>query len=346
MRRFAAVAAAAATLIATACGHPFIPSSIAATGSEATAGQITTGVDLYVTHDYSLTETEALGKRDIAYIADVLRVQAIGIAWDLTVPDNTSDQVHADGPVTPATADISALTKIALSYHLQVEYRILFKVGGIDGVTESLHPGRLQLWFASLLNAETPYLKLAAANHVTEFVVGTELASIEGSPEWPWFFAVAGTFYHGILSYATWGDNFFSSHRRLPPIANYGVTAYPAVHLPETATVAQLTAAWVSFLDIAPASVRQQTAIDEIGIPAEAGAYADPWEWNNQHGVQDDEVQARWFTAACNAAVEAHMRAIFFWNVNLIDNPASPYSSLVKLEGRPASAAAIRNCGR
>ena len=57
-------------------------------------------------------------------------------------------------------------------------------------------------------------------------------------------------------------------------------------------------------------------------------------------------MQARWFEAACAAAVTAHMRAIFFWNVNLIDDPEQPFASLVKFEGRPESEAAIRNCGR
>lgn len=73
-----------------------------------------------------------------------------------------------------------------------------------------------------------------------------------------------------------------------------------------------------------PAPVLRRTAIDEVGIPAEAGAYADPWAWNNQHGAEDDQVQARWFEAVCDAATAAHMRAIYFWTVNLIDNPEDP----------------------
>jgi hypothetical protein len=110
--------------------------------------------------------------------------------------------------------------------------------------------------------------------------------------------------------------------------------------------VAQLTAAWTAFLNTAPVSTLRRTAIDEIGIPAEVGAYADPWAWNGQHGTQDDQVQARWFEAACDSAIATHIRAIFFWNVNLIDNPIHPFTSLVKFEGRPESESAIRNCGK
>jgi hypothetical protein len=349
-RRLAAAVTAAAALAVTGCGHPFIPASAYPQAAVALApgvtgtGALITGVDLYVTRDYSLADTETMGKRDIAWIARTLRVQAIGIAWDLSVPAGTSDVVEASAPVTPSVADIRALTRIAQTYHLRVEYRVLFQVAGRDGATESLRPSSQPRWFASLLSAETPYLRLAAQRHVGEFVVGTELANLEDSAQWPRFFADASRIYPGTLSDAAWGGNFFSAHPVLPPETDYGATAYPAVHLPDSATVAQLTAAWTSFLDREPASVLRRTAIDEIGIPAEAGAYAHPWAWNDQHGRQDDQVQARWFEAACAAARAAHMRAIYFWNVNLIDNPAHPYPSLVKFETRPASVAAIRNC--
>jgi hypothetical protein len=352
VRHLVAVATAAATLLVTACGHPFVPSSIGTQVASASAqstsriSAITTGVDLYITSNYSLSETEALGKRDIAWIARSLGVQAIGIAWDLSVPSDNSDEVLSKSPVTPSIADIQALTLIAQAYHLKVEYRILFRVDGKDGATESLRPQSQRLWFTSLLSAETPYLQLAAESNVHEFIVGTELSNFEGSAEWPRFFNDASAIYPGILSYASWGGNFFSSHRQLPPVADYGVTAYPSVKLPDSATVAQLTAAWTAFLNTAPVSTLRRTAIDEIGIPAEVGAYADPWAWNGQHGTQDDQVQARWFEAACDSAIATHIRAIFFWNVNLIDNPIHPFTSLVKFEGRPESESAIRNCGK
>jgi hypothetical protein len=39
------------------------------------------------------------------------------------------------------------------------------------------------------------------------------------------------------------------------------------------------------------------------------------------------------------------VRAIYFWNVNLSDNPANGvFSSAERFEGRPASEAAIRAC--
>jgi hypothetical protein len=45
------------------------------------------------------------------------------------------------------------------------------------------------------------------------------------------------------------------------------------------------------------------------------------------------------------AAGQEHMRAIYFWNVNLTDNPGDDlFASAVRFEGRSASEAAIRAC--
>lgn len=363
MRRFrGAVIAAACALAAVACGSTPAAtvttptptarptaSATTVTPSAPAAYKLTTGVDLYVTSDYSLAATTAMGERDIPWIASALKVGAIGIAFDLTIPSDTSDQVDAAGAATPAVADIAELTRIAQAYHLQVQYRILFRVNGSDGSAEKVNPASQAAWFSSLEAAEEPYLELAQNAGVSQFIAGTEVATIEGSTRWTAFFTWARSLYKGTLSYAAWGGSpsgggYFSARRKLPGVSLYGVTAYPNIYLPDTATVAQLTAAWTKFLDIAPADVLARTEIDELGIPAEAGAYSAPWAWNNQHGVTDDQVQGNWFTAACDAAKAARVPAIYFWNVNLDDDPADPSQGLTNIEGRAPGEAAIRGC--
>ncbi|MBO0805955.1 MAG: hypothetical protein J2P25_23150 [Nocardiopsaceae bacterium] len=363
------VVAVAAALAGTACGHPFTPAGYSPARPYSTVrpwtppppvappprGPMTVGVDLYDAQDYSVAETRVLGERAISYIANTLRVKSIGIAWDYAVPGWNSDTVLPASPGTPSLADIAALTSIARSHGLRVSYRALFTVTGVNGQSERLKPAHTKAWLNSLLTTETPALRLAASEHVGEFVVGTETASIEGSPLWHGFFTRAAALYHGTLSYATWGGSpqaggFFSAKRALPPVGRtglYGATAYPSVSLPSDAPVSKLTSAWESFLAHAPARVLRRTALDEVGIPAADGMYADPWEWNHVTGRPDDEVQARWFLAACAAAEREHMRAIYFWNVNLSDNPgAGLFASAVRFEGRPAAEAAIRSCQR
>jgi hypothetical protein len=364
-RAAAGVAVTAAAFAVAACGHPFSPENYSPARPYATvrpwtpspsvaavpSGPMAVGVDLYATQNYTVTQARALGRRAIAYIAKTLRVKSIGIAWDYEVPSWNSDRVLPESPMTPSIADIAALTAIAKSYGLKVHYRVLFAVKGANGVSQKLKPAHTKAWLESLLAAETPALRLAQSERVGEFVTGTETASVEGSPLWRGFYDRAFQIYGGTLSYATWGGSsraggFFSAKRALNvPAQLYGVTAYPSISLPPTATVSALTGGWKSFLATVPETVLRRTAIDEVGIPANDGMYADPWNWNAVTGTPDDRIQANWFAAACAAAEQEHLRAIYFWNVNLSDNPGlSTFASAERFEGRSASEAAIRGC--
>ncbi len=359
------VTAMALSLGAAACSGTAAPprhpgsSGSAASASAAAAvrqsGQKTApkplvGVNLYVNENYSLADAKAWGERDLKYIAHTLRLKAVAIAWDYNVPSPSSDTVAASSSRTPTVADLAELTSIAKSYRLRVEYRVLYAIGNSDSRNESIQPGNLTAWLRSLLAAETPALKLAQRDHVSEFVAGTEMASIDQSPLWGAFFAKAAQLYHGTLSYASWGGKsgsggFFSSQRVLLPLRYFGASAYPPVNLPATASVAQLTKAWVAFLRRTPEWLLHLTAIDETGIPAVAGSYRDPYQWDGLGQAKPDlAVQANWYRAACQAADLVHVRAIYFWSAVLSADPASAQSSLVGFEGHPATEAAIRSC--
>ena len=362
----ATVAAIALSLGAAACsgnaargGHPSAASASAAasTATAALSGQQgpklappVVGVNLYVNKDYSMAQTEEFGARDLKYIARTLKLKAVSIAFDYNVPNQVSDIVTALPPRTPSIADIAALTSIARSYGLRVEYRALFAINNSDSRGGSIQPKHLNAWLRSLLVAETPALQLAQRDHVSEFVAGTEMASIDQSLLWGGFFAKAARLYHGTLSYAGWGGKpgiggFFSRRRVLLPLRYFGASAYPPVDLPATASVAQLTKAWVAFLRQAPESLLHLTAIDEMGIPAVAGSYHDPYQWDGLgHPKPDLAVQANWYKAACRAADLVHVRAIYFWSAVLSSDPAGAQPSLEGFEGHPATEAAIRSC--
>ena len=62
-------------------------------------------------------------------------------------------------------------------------------------------------------------------------------------------------------------------------------------------------------------------------------------------GRLNEGVQVNWFTAACKTVQRYHMRGVFFFKVDLTDNPAHPASSLSTFEGREG-AAAIGECAR
>jgi len=320
---------------------PQISPSLSSPRSSNGQTAFTVGVGLYAIHDYPLTQARTFGRRDIAWIARSLGLRAVQIDFNLSA----DDQGVRPGFNTASTADIAELTDIAHSYGMQVSYRVLF-----TGGPGSIHPAEAGAWFATLYSAELPYLELAQREHAAEFVVGTEQGAVEDSRGWGRFYATASDVYHGVLSYASWGGApgsggvFGGDLSGLTPASLYGVTAYPSVSLPPSASQQQLDTIWEAFLGHAPASVLRRTAIDEIGIPAADGAYARPWDWGAFTGSFADLIQARWFTAACTAARVQHMRGIWFFPIYLDDDPAHPYPGLAKFESRPSSERAIRAC--
>src|SRR5579859_7521562 len=128
------------------------------------------GVNLYDNENYSLSKTEAWGQRDLAYIAYGLKLKAVSIDWDYNVPSVSASYVQASKSRTPTIADLKALTEIARSYGLSVEYRVLFAIGNKDVRSRSIKPKDFGHWLFSLLGTEEPALELAQSEHVSTFV--------------------------------------------------------------------------------------------------------------------------------------------------------------------------------
>ena len=267
------------------------------------------GVDLYVDENYSLKDVTSWGERDLKYIRDTLGLKAVSIDWDYNVPSSDSNKVEASASRTPTIADIEELTKIAKSDGLRVEYRVLFAVNNKDSRDGSISPKNLNDWLDSLYGTETDALKLAEDEKVPEFVVGSEMASIDKSSDWDTFFKKAAKIYTGSLSYASYGGHtdsdggFFSDSRVELPTADLGVTAYPDIDMSPNTTSAVLAKQWEKYLTKHTSeAILRRTAIEEIGIPAVAGYYWDPWDWNDVHGKADETIQQDWFKAACDQA--------------------------------------------
>ena len=188
---------------------------------------------------------------------------------------------------------------------------------------------------------------------VNEFVAATELQDLNGSPLWPAFFARISQIYQGLISYAAWDGNYFGSPPDKPlqeaapqllPVKYLGMDMYWHMNLPGTATKSDVTAAWQALFSKLPVSLLRRTAIDETGIQAQPGAYIDPGNLSAP-GRLSESVQVNWFAAACATVRRYHMRGVFFWKVDLADNPMRPAKSLSTFEGRKG-AAAISECAR
>ena len=313
------------------------------------------GVDVYALSNYPAAEVRTDGQRVLSYVKTVLKADAVGIVWNFFAPSDGSTAVRSTRNTLTAR-NVAILTRIADSYGLQVEYRPVMLLPRLQnpwaGLILPSNPGR---WFSSYYRAELPYLRAAQRLKVREFVVQTEMHSLNDSPFWQPFLARAARIYHGVLSYAAWDGDYFGTDPGAPvdaglpnthflPPPYLGMDMYWHTQLRDSASQAEVTQAWESLFSKAPPAVLRRTAIDEMGIQARAGAYRNPPALD-QPGRASDKVQARWFTAACSTVERFHMRGVFFWKVDLTDNPSHPATSLSTFEGRKG-AAAISACAK
>jgi hypothetical protein len=363
VRRLGVLLAVALAITVAGCGHPLIPSDPGNPKTAASAGTSewpvlgksnpVLGVDLYALHNYTPAEVRVYGQRTLAYIKNKLKANAVGFVWNFYAPSATSDVVEST-PSTLSFSNLSILTKIAIQDHLLVEYRPLILVlNSASNWEGNISPLPEEAWFNNYYHAELPYLKLAQQLRVPEFVTGTELQQLNSSYLWPSFFTRVARVYHGVISYGAWDGDYFGAQPgmsfqkatpQLLPVKYVGMDMYWHMNLQTDATSAEVTAAWESLFGKAPASVLRRTAIDETGIQAGDGAYSNPQDLGRQSSL-NAQVQANWFTAACATVQRYHMRGVFFFKVDLTDNPVHPAPSLSTFEGREG-ATAISNCAR
>jgi hypothetical protein len=348
MKRMTVLLAAAAVLL-SGCGHPMVPGRALLPSAAAAPGPVSLrapvlGVDLYALSNYPAAQVRADGARTLAYLRHVLRASAVGIVWNFYAPSPRADSVAATG-ATLSPGNVAILTRIAQRDHLQVEYRPLIFISGPDpsweGLISPVSPAR---WLDSYYRAELPYLQDAQRLGVSEFVTETEMHDMNASPLWAGFFGRVARVYHGAVSYAAWDSDYLARQPRLLPAPDLGMDMYRALRLPPSATEAAVAGRFAYWFSQLPPAVLRRTAIEETGIQARAGAYADPANLRRP-GVLDEAVQANWFTAACQTVARFRLRGVFFWKVDLTDFPAHPATSLSTFEGR-AGAAAIRGCAR
>ena len=126
----------------------------------------------------------------------------------------------------------------------------------------------------------TPFLAAAQAAHADTFVIGSEMDSlVNQSTSWKTLQTAASSVFRGRLAYA---DNWGRWATGRPGVSGpeLGMDAYPQLKLSDSATTAQIAAAWTAWLRTNPANLTS-TVIQEVGIAATPGAYKDPVAWGS-----------------------------------------------------------------
>jgi hypothetical protein len=277
------------------------------------------------------------------YVVD-LGANSVAVTFPLYTDGPYPSHVYADVE-TPSPGRVADVVARARERGLRVTVRPLIDEANIASTPGqwrgSIQPVDVGAWFATYGAAIRPYLRVGA----DEFVLAAELNSLQNEAEqWSLLEQDAREAFPGVISYTFNWDGFDQGH--LPMLSSYGVDLYPVSDLDDDATVEELTAVMMFALGQQPESIRRSVVIHEVGIPALSGVYRLPYHWGTEGGPILEDVQAKWFTAACRAAEESGVQGLYFWMLDsnidpLRANPADqPPKSFV---GRLAESS-IREC--
>lgn len=231
------------------------------------------------------------------------------------------------GPETPTPEVMTRLVSAARDRGLRVMVRPIIDEAslrsGPDEWRGTIRPPDRDAWFRSYAKALRPYQQAAATAGAEEFVLATELTSLQGQHRrWKAVTKAAAEVFPGTLSYTF---NFDAHDARLvPPKGSAGLDLYFAVDLGPDATVEQLTDALADQIRTKPKKLRSVMVAQEVGIAAQDGAYRHPWNWGGKDLSRvNPAIQVNWFTAACRAVRDTGLQGIYFWMLDSSMDPST-----------------------
>lgn len=236
----------------------------------------------------------------------------------------SSSSVKAESG-TPSPTKLAVLVIAAKARGLRVTLRPLMDESNLSpGWRGNITPGNIGKWLASYYSFLQPYLRMAKTTDVNTFILGAEFSSIQDNPQWKSVIQKASAIYPiNQIGYSDNYDRFYEGDFG-PSVRILGVDAYFPVKLPNSASVQELVRGWDSYLSQVTGKVNlSRVVIDEIGISAVSSAYAVPYGTSSRKQTILPQIQINWFETACQVFRNYHMSGIYFWNVNLNQNPAT-----------------------
>lgn len=278
-----------------------------------------------------------------------LGANGVGFTFPLYT-DAIDSTVVKPGPETPSVDTIAALAEAAHERGLRVTLRpIIDEANLMKDPGEwrgTLRPTNVDKWFSSYAQTLRPYLQAAQASKVEEFVLATELASLQRyTKAWNAFGESAKKSYDGTLSYTF---NWDSATKDVFPDHALGIDLYYALNLKDEASAADVAAAMSEAIERSPKPMRTRMVAQEVGIPAVKGMFRKPWYWgsNVKPSQLDYTVQTRWFEGACTATIESGLDGIYFWMIDSSQDPETidpQDQAAAAFVGRPGEQA-IKDC--
>jgi hypothetical protein len=248
-----------------------------------------------------------------------LGANSVAIAFNIYVSSPTSNFVIA-GADTPPPVLLGELVAVAKRIGLFVLLRPLITETNPNMPWRGrIAPTNRTAWFNSYDNFLEPYLVAAQQNAASEFAYSCELGSLSGDSRWRTIvLPFMKRYYSGPLMYDVSWDPPGTK-----PMAGetYGIDAYPAMALPDSASVSQILAGWRVWLKRYPIqAAKSKTYIDEVGIASQSHAYTHPslHSWGTPI---IPSIQSKWFQAACDFFNEYKFRSLYFWSTSLNEGP-------------------------
>jgi hypothetical protein len=344
-------------LAALAVAAASVP-SIDAGATPKTAATPQLGFNSYVQDTCQSAKTWAADAKGQFTVFKSLGANSVALAFPLYTNSLTADavfpkvQCHTNFQ-TPTAARLEVAIKEAHALHLRVLLRPLLDETNLQaegGWRGAIRPVNVKAWFKNYLAALTPYLKVAQQQKVEYFAIATELDSMATKTNWPALIKSAKKLYRGSMSFTiNWAQTAVG--KKAWSGTTPSMDTYQMASLPNSATPSDLLTAWnnaLSSSDTVPFSLQNAT-IDEVAIVAQDGAYSEPWEWSlplSTHPFNQD-IQANWYSMACNFFRSHAMKGIYFWGVWYADGAnavlTAPNAGRAQ-EIQPASVAVIKAC--
>jgi len=276
-----------------------------------------------------------------------MEANAVAITFPFFTESLTASTVHADER-TPSPERVGLVLAQAKAMGLRTTLRPLLDEANLmeqdpRAWRGKLLPADVDAWYASYEAFLTPYLHVAQRVGVDTVVVGAELNTLQRDRHWVGLVARAREVYRGQLSYSANWDAYTSAQAGIP-VDVVTVDAYPWLDVTPRDDEERLTTAWSQWL--AEARIGPGVVLSEVGAAAEAETLLNPAVPHRDGAELDEDVQRRWFVAACRAARDRDLGGLYWWKIGFDVDPAAadPVNDLHDSWLGRAAQPAMRDC--
>jgi hypothetical protein len=248
-------------------------------------------------------------------------------------------------PRTPSPERLGIVVEEARAVGLRTTIRPLLDQTKLNGWRGELAPSDRSAWYAQYRDFLEPYLLAADRDHVDTVAIAAELSEMQSDRQWNALVAWARGIYRGELAYSANWDAYRTAVAGIP-VDRVDIDAYPFLGVYSDSNQLSMTRAWEDWLAKTAPDTLDRLVLSEVGGAAESKMVDNPARANAPGAPLDEEIQRKWFAAACEAARNRRIAGLYWWKLDLYLDPVLANPATDRHDtwlGRP-SEGAIREC--